>query len=107
MKRTWKLDYATRQTIYEQYVQGMSKNQLAKNHNLTWSTVNSIINNKGKCKRPLVETNLSWALTNIVNVNPNLYCYVLGMYLGDGYINEMWRKGVYRIRISLDNKYLK
>lgn len=31
------------------------------------------------------------------------YSYVLGMYLGDGYINKM--KRTYRIRIAQDNKY--
>ncbi len=32
------------------------------------------------------------------------YCYVLGMYLGDGYINRTHR-GVWRLRITCDERY--
>ena len=32
------------------------------------------------------------------------YSYLLGMYLGDGYINET-NRGVFRLRVSMDAKY--
>lgn len=33
------------------------------------------------------------------------YAYLLGIYLGDGYINLMGNKRVYRLRVSLDKRY--
>lgn len=106
MKQTWKIGNDTQRLIREQYKQGMSKNQLAKLYSVTWSTINNIVikaenNHLIRC----YELNLDWVKANIIDTNPGAYCYVLGMYLGDGYINEMHREGVFRLRISLDNQY--
>lgn len=108
MKQTWKLDNDTRQAIYEQYVQGVSRNQLATQYGLTWSTISGVIKSykDGSTKRQAKNNlDLSWVLANVIDLCPESYCYVLGMYLGDGYINEAARKGVFRIRITLDNKH--
>lgn len=106
MKQTWKLDNDTRQTIYEQYVQGASRNQLATQYGLTWSTINGVIkSSKNGSAKHQSNLNLPWILANVVDLCPESYCYILGMYLGDGYINEAARKGVFRIRITLDNKH--
>jgi hypothetical protein len=37
-------------------------------------------------------------------VDPQAYAYLLGLYLGDGYI-AAHRRGVYRLRITLDARY--
>jgi hypothetical protein len=33
------------------------------------------------------------------------YTYLLGLYLGDGYLSRSWGHGAFRLRISLDQKY--
>ena len=106
MKQTWKIDYDTQCLIHEQYKQGISKNQLAKKYNVTWSTINNIINKAESNNLSQVQImSLDWVKANVIDINPSAYCYMLGMYLGDGYINEMQREGVFRLRISLDNQY--
>src|SRR5688572_27973798 len=39
-----------------------------------------------------------------VNVQPDQYAYLFGLYPGDGYI-ATHRRGVYRLRITLDRRY--
>lgn len=43
------------------------------------------------------------SITVIDKNNTNIYSYILGLYLGDGYINKM--KRTYKLRIFLDAKY--
>lgn len=38
-------------------------------------------------------------------LDASVYAYLLGMYLGDGYINRMPKKRVYRLRITMDLAY--
>lgn len=105
MKQTWKIDYDTQYLIREQYKQGVSKNQLAKKYNVTWSTIDNIINKAENGQ--LIRTskmNLDWVLNNV----PDVYCELLGWYLGDGYVAKANQKyGVFRLTICLDNAYPK
>src|SRR4051794_7618216 len=38
------------------------------------------------------------------SLDPSAYAYLLGLYLGDGYI-ALHPRGVYRLRVTLDSKY--
>lgn len=44
-----------------------------------------------------------WRSTPLLRFTPADYCFLLGLYLGDGCISRMGR--TYRLRISLDSKY--
>jgi hypothetical protein len=52
------------------------------------------------------DDNTDYVESNIKE-NSKLYSYILGLYLGDGYIDKIKDKNLYKIRISQDVKYEK
>jgi hypothetical protein len=83
-------------TVLKMYEDGFNKSFIAKNLSLNRSTVNKWL------KEPLKTDNKNLSIENLENKN-KVYSYVLGLYLGDGYINKTDR--AYRLRIFLDKKY--
>ena|ERR1035438_7249529 len=78
---------------------GLNKVQIYKITNIPRSTIKDWIL---KTKKPVYDKS---SLLDKIIVNDFIYSYILGLYLGDGYINKTDR--AYRIRIALDKKYLK
>jgi biotin operon repressor len=65
------------------------------NHRVAGNEINSV-NNRAE----IIIRQMHLSPTSPLTI---AYSYILGLYLGDGYINKMAR--VYRLRISLDAKY--
>lgn len=84
------------QKVCELFSLGYNKSQISKMLNLDRGTVRKWLNDKpNHLKTP--------SLFERVKLNSKTYSYILGLYLGDGYINKTDR--AYRLRISLDKKY--
>lgn len=102
--RTFK-DY---RTILNLYKNGLNKCQISRKTNIPRSTIRCIIKKYNGDVSKLAKEEVS--KTSGINIPYGFeshhryqYLYLLGMYLGDGYINKEPR--CYRMRIFLDIKY--
>lgn len=66
--------------------------KLEKEYNISRGTIRYWYNNK--------ENYYNSETISILDIEPKSYSYILGLYLGDGYINKM--KRTYKLRITLD-----
>jgi len=71
---------------------GQSKKSLSKEYGISRSTIKYWNDHKERKSNDF----------NLADINMNSYSYILGMYLGDGYIDKMRR--TYRLRIFLDSR---
>jgi len=85
--------------IIELYSNGLNKSQISKITGIPRTTVRDWIN---KSPQKFVDKIFN-PLEFLTNEKISNYSYILGLYLGDGFINKC--KRTYRLRISLDKKY--
>ena len=81
------------------YKAGNNKSQIYRKTNIPRGTIKDWLNNPPKC---FSENKKNEIIKEKIITNKELrksYSYILGMYLGDGYINKCKRS--YRLRISL------
>lgn len=105
--------------VIEEFNNGKNKTQLSKKYNIprttiiSWLSNPNIINKNNNLKilnyiTDLDINNIEYAINNndnikkILNEKIDSYSYILGMYLGDGYVDKM--KRTYRLRIALDSR---
>ena len=89
-----------RQKVFEYHEKGLNKTEISKLTNVSRSTIREWLNNPKPIKQSFNPKN--YILENGLEIN---YSYLLGLYLGDGYIDEMPR--TWRLRIFLSDKYEK
>lgn len=89
-----------RQKVLEYYNNGLNQTEISKLTNIPRRTIGDWI------KQPQKENIFISPKEYIINNGlEDTYSYILGLYLGDGYINETAR--TWRLRIFLDIKYSK
>lgn len=86
------------------YCEGYNKSQIEKETGIPRGTVKDWLKSKPKNFEKIEQdSELKKEIINNRNLHKH-YSYILGLYLGDGYINKC--KRTFRIRIFLDVKYL-
>ena len=88
-----------RQKVFEYHEKGLNKTEISKLTNVSRSTIREWLNNPKQLHQ---EFNPKKYILN--NELQNEYSYILGLYLGDGYIDEMPR--TWRLRFFLGAKYI-
>ena len=78
---------------------GISQNKIHKILGFDRTTIRQIL------KDPDDYINKSSPKFDILNIDRKVYAFVLGIYLGDGYIVKTHRQNVFKIRIFCDAKY--
>lgn len=84
------------------YNEGYNLSQISRELNINRTTIRFWINGKYKIDRNSVDNFIPKNYI-IENNLQEIYSYILGLYLGDGYINKQGR--TYKIRFFLDAKY--
>lgn len=89
--------------LFECYSSGMERNEASRKCNVTWDTANRWYIKFAKGPKEFkIESKVS-LYDKLISVGDTeqeikeMYCYVLGLYFGDGYIDE--GKYIYRMRI--------
>lgn len=82
---------------------GLNETEISKIINVPRTTIIGWLKKKPNFERVIINFNPKDYVIN--NNLQNTYSYILGLYLGDGYINQMKNKRTYRLRIFNDVKY--
>lgn len=98
-----KQDRSVMLNVLDEFSLGSSESSLSKKYNIPRGTIQYWVK-KGIPKE--YEGGIEYIESNIKN-NPKLYSYILGLYLGDGYLDKIKDKNLYKIRITQDKKYPK
>jgi DNA-binding transcriptional regulator WhiA len=85
------------------YNKGLNKTEISKIIDIPRTTISDWIKKKPNFEKVIINFNPKDYVTS--NNLKNTYSYILGLYLGDGYINQMKNKRTYRLRIFNDVKY--
>lgn len=100
--------------IFELHDKGLNKCQISRELNIPRSTIKTIIQNRGVekvAKLPILkisdpsgkhygfESRRPYQV-----VDPKAYSYILGQYLGDGYINKTNHNNCYKLRIFTNSR---
>ena len=88
-----------RQKVLEYYGDGLNQTEIFKLTNIPRRTIGDWINNPNLIKKKFDDPK-QYVLENGIE---NEYSYILGLYLGDGYINQMPR--TWKLRFFLNGKY--
>ena len=92
--------------IHQMRDAGKSKLAVAKHFNLSYNTVRSWWNKEARVAQSAEAEDLKSSKCGFESHLGYHYSYLLGLYLGDGYINLQNPKyNVYRLRITCDSKY--
>lgn len=103
-----KLSTETKQQIISQLDSGMSVSAVAAAVGAPWHQVMYWNMNRARVAKLVAATDLKSVVLGRTGSSPvprtNEYAYLLGMYLGDGYVSRQG-KYTWRIRFSCDKKY--
>jgi hypothetical protein len=91
------------QKVIEYKNRGLNKTEISKIVNIPRTTINDWLRRRPNFEKTINDFNSKDYIMG--NNLQNTYSYILGLYLGDGHINQMKNKRSYRLRIFNDIKY--